>query len=116
MGNENRYLTLMPQRLRNMNGTLLQQNLCLATGTIVSTQKVQYRLHSVGAYARRPDLCVTSTERRIFIWREYLTRNNLTFVLRSVRFGGGGMTDYAGIPIDVFIDIHILQNGAHTGH
>ncbi|GFV17199.1 transposable element Tcb2 transposase [Trichonephila clavipes] len=52
--NEERFLVLTAQRHRNMNATLLQQHLRSATGTTVSTQTVQNRLHGVGLYARRP--------------------------------------------------------------
>ncbi|GFU20007.1 transposable element Tcb2 transposase [Trichonephila clavipes] len=49
-----------------MNATLLQQHLCSATGTTVSTQTVRNRLHGVGLYTRRPMVCVrlTSMHRR----------------------------------------------------
>ncbi|GFV74492.1 transposable element Tcb2 transposase [Trichonephila clavipes] len=50
--NEDRYLVLTARRHRNMNSTLLQQHLRSATGTTVSTQIVQNRLHGVGLYAR----------------------------------------------------------------
>ncbi|GFV43413.1 HTH_Tnp_Tc3_2 domain-containing protein [Trichonephila clavipes] len=39
--NEDHYLVLTAQRHRNMNATLLQQLLHLATGTMVSTQTVR---------------------------------------------------------------------------
>ncbi|GFW64351.1 transposable element Tcb2 transposase [Trichonephila clavipes] len=61
--NEDRYLVLTSPRHRNMNATLLQQHLCLATGTTVSTQTVQTRLHGVGLYARQPMVCVRLTSR-----------------------------------------------------
>ncbi|GFW76834.1 transposable element Tcb2 transposase [Trichonephila clavipes] len=61
--NEDRYLVLMAQRHRNINATLLQQHLRLATGTTVSTQTVRNRLHGVGLYARRPMVCVRLTSR-----------------------------------------------------
>ncbi|GFY21236.1 transposable element Tcb2 transposase [Trichonephila clavipes] len=48
--NEDRYLVLTAPRHRNMNATLLQQHLRLATGTTVSTQNVRNRLHGVGLY------------------------------------------------------------------
>ncbi|GFX59917.1 transposable element Tcb2 transposase [Trichonephila clavipes] len=80
--NEDRYLVLTARRHRNMNATLLQQHLCSATGTTVSTQTVRNRLHSVGLYARRPMLCVRRRERREWAtehvnWR----RNELSNVL-----------------------------------
>ncbi|GFS47388.1 transposable element Tcb2 transposase [Trichonephila clavipes] len=56
--NEDRYLMLTARRHRNMNATLLQQHLRSATGTTVSTQTVQNRLHGVCLYARRPMVCV----------------------------------------------------------
>ncbi|GFW42542.1 transposable element Tcb2 transposase [Trichonephila clavipes] len=46
--NEDRYLVLTARRHRNMNATLLQQHLRLATGTTVSTQSVRNLLHGVG--------------------------------------------------------------------
>ncbi|GBM22605.1 hypothetical protein AVEN_182203-1 [Araneus ventricosus] len=59
--NEDRYLTLTARRNRSMNATLLQQHLQRATGTRVSTQTVQVRLHHVGLYACRPMVCVSLT-------------------------------------------------------
>ncbi|GFV35633.1 transposable element Tcb2 transposase [Trichonephila clavipes] len=61
--NEDRYLVLTARRHRNMNATLLQQHLRLASGTAVSTQTVRNRLHGVGLYARRPMVCVRLTSR-----------------------------------------------------
>ncbi|GFY16216.1 transposable element Tcb2 transposase [Trichonephila clavipes] len=58
MPNEDRYLVLTALRHRKMNATLLQQHLRLATGTTVSTQTVQNRLHGVGLYARQSMECV----------------------------------------------------------
>ncbi|GFT70429.1 transposable element Tcb2 transposase [Trichonephila clavipes] len=52
--NEDRYLVLTVRRHRNMNATLLQQHLCSATGTTVSTQTVRNKVHGVGLYDRRP--------------------------------------------------------------
>ncbi|GFY21629.1 HTH_Tnp_Tc3_2 domain-containing protein [Trichonephila clavipes] len=43
--NEDHYLVLTARRHRNMNATLLQQHLRSATGTTVSTQTIQNRLH-----------------------------------------------------------------------
>ncbi|GFW71473.1 transposable element Tcb2 transposase [Trichonephila clavipes] len=96
--NEDRYLLLTARRHRNMNATLLQQHLRLATGTTVSTQTVPNRLHGVGLYARRPLVCIRLTSRhrrdrreRIFIWRDRGSRNNSAFVYESVRFAVGGV-------------------------
>ncbi|GFY22462.1 transposable element Tcb2 transposase [Trichonephila clavipes] len=61
--NEDRYLVLTARRHRNINGTLLQQHLRSATGTTISTQTVQNRLHGLGLYARRPLVCVRLTSR-----------------------------------------------------
>ncbi|GFX15032.1 transposable element Tcb2 transposase [Trichonephila clavipes] len=107
--NEDRYLVLTARRHRNMNATLLQQNLRSATGTTVSTDTVRNRLHGVGLYARRPLVCVRLTSRhrrdrreRIFNWRDRGSRNNPAFVPESVRFGGGGvLVDEILRPIEV---------------
>ncbi|GFW63205.1 transposable element Tcb2 transposase [Trichonephila clavipes] len=56
-----------------MNATLLQQHLCSATGTTVSTQTVRNRLHGVGLYARRPMVCVRLTSRHRRDRREWVT-------------------------------------------
>ncbi|GFW30131.1 transposable element Tcb2 transposase [Trichonephila clavipes] len=61
--NEVRFLVLTARRHRNVNGTLLQQHLRSATGTMVSTQTVRNQLHGVGLYARRPLVCVRLTSR-----------------------------------------------------
>ncbi|GFV44882.1 transposable element Tcb1 transposase [Trichonephila clavipes] len=119
--NEDRFLVLTAQRHRNMNATLLQQQLRLATGTTVSTQSVRNRLHGVGLYASRPLVCVrlTSTHRRdrrerIFIWRDRGSRNNPAFVHESVRFCGGGVLVYGGISIDGRTDLYIIRDGPLT--
>ncbi|GBN37878.1 hypothetical protein AVEN_66884-1 [Araneus ventricosus] len=59
--NEDRYLTLTTRRNFSMNATLSQQQLQRATGTRVSTQTVQNRLHHIGLYARRPMVRVSLT-------------------------------------------------------
>ncbi|GFU63915.1 transposable element Tcb1 transposase [Trichonephila clavipes] len=56
-----------------MNATLLQQHLYSATGTMVSTQTVRNRLHSVGLYALRPMVCVRLTSRHRRDRREWAT-------------------------------------------
>ncbi|GFV73346.1 transposable element Tcb2 transposase [Trichonephila clavipes] len=88
--NEDRYLVLTARRHRNMNATLLQQHLCSATGTTVSTQTVRNRLHGVDLYARRPMVCVRLTSRHRCDRREWATehvnwrRNEWRNVLFSV--------------------------------
>ncbi|GFW00435.1 transposable element Tcb2 transposase [Trichonephila clavipes] len=73
--NEDRYLVLTARRHRNMNATLLQQNLHSATGTTVSAQTVRNRLHGVGLYARRPMVCVRLTSRHHRFRREWATEH-----------------------------------------
>ncbi|GFX10942.1 transposable element Tcb2 transposase [Trichonephila clavipes] len=75
MPNEDRYLVLTARRHRNMNATLLQQQLRSATGTTVSTQTVRNRLHGVGLYARRPMLCVRLTSRHRRDRRKWATEH-----------------------------------------
>ncbi|GFV16657.1 transposable element Tcb2 transposase [Trichonephila clavipes] len=114
--NEDRYLVLTARRHRNMNATFLQQHLRSVTGTTVSTQTVQNRLHGVGLYARRPlsHFSVHPGNRRIFIWRDRGSRNNPAFVHESVRFGGGGVLVYGGISIDGRTDLYIIRDGPLT--
>ncbi|GFS96114.1 transposable element Tcb2 transposase [Trichonephila clavipes] len=114
--NEDSYLVLTVRRHRNMNATLLHQNLRSATDTTVSTQTVRNRLHSVGLYARRPmsRFSVHPDNRRIFIWRDSGSRNNPAFVHESVRFGGGGVLVYGGISIDGRTDLYIIRDGPLT--
>lgn len=57
---------------------------------------------------------VQPDNRRILIWREPGTRNNPAFVHESVRFGGGGVTLWAGISINGRTDLYIIRNGAVT--
>ncbi|GFT28549.1 transposable element Tcb2 transposase [Trichonephila clavipes] len=73
--NEDRYLVLTAQRHRNMNATHLQQHLRSATGTTVSAQTVQNRLHGVGLYARRPMVSVRLTSRHRRDRREWATEH-----------------------------------------
>ncbi|GFU62853.1 transposable element Tcb2 transposase [Trichonephila clavipes] len=119
--NEDRFLVLTARRHRNMNATLLQQHLCSATGTTVSTQTVRNRLHGVGLYARRPLVCVRLTSRhrhdrreRIFIWRDRGSRNNPAFVHESVRFCGGGVLVHGGISLDGCTYLYIIRDGPLT--
>ncbi|GFX13264.1 transposable element Tcb2 transposase [Trichonephila clavipes] len=58
-----------------MNANLLQQHLRSATGTTVSTQTVQTRLHGVGLYARRSMVCVRLTSRHRCDHREWVTEH-----------------------------------------
>ncbi|GFX17781.1 transposable element Tcb2 transposase [Trichonephila clavipes] len=98
---EDRYLVLMARSHRNMNATLLQQHLCSATGTRVSTQTVRNRFHGVGLYARRP-------------MRDRGSRNNPAFVHESVRFGGGEVLVYGGVSIDGRTGLYIIRDGHLT--
>ncbi|GFW11947.1 transposable element Tcb2 transposase [Trichonephila clavipes] len=91
--NEDRYLVLTARRHQNMNATLLQQHLCSATGTTVSTQTVRNRLHGVGLYACRPMVCVRLTSRHRCDRREWATEHvnwrinewsNVLFLTRPV--------------------------------
>ncbi|GFV65913.1 transposable element Tcb2 transposase [Trichonephila clavipes] len=119
--NEDRCVVLTARRHLNMNATLLQQHLRLTTGTTVSPQTVQNRLHGVGLYARQPMVYVTLTSRHcrdrrehIFIWRDRGSRNNPAFVHESVRFGGGGVLVYGVISIDGRTDLYIIRDGPLT--
>ncbi|GFU34272.1 transposable element Tcb2 transposase [Trichonephila clavipes] len=116
MSKEDRYLVLTARGHRNMNATLLQQHLRSATGTTVSTQTVRNRLYGVGLYARRPmsRFSVHPDNRCIFILMDRGSRNNPAFVHESVRFGGGGVLVYGGIPIDGRTDIYIIRDGPLT--
>ncbi|GFV38705.1 transposable element Tcb2 transposase [Trichonephila clavipes] len=49
--------------------------------------------------------------RRIFMWRDRVSRNNPAFVHESVRFGGGGVLVYGGISIDGRTDLYIIRDG-----
>ncbi|GFV13747.1 transposable element Tcb2 transposase [Trichonephila clavipes] len=57
-----------------MNATLLQQHLCSATGTTVSTQTVRNRLHGVGLYARRPMATSCANLVEDFLFEERILR------------------------------------------
>ncbi|GFX72599.1 transposable element Tcb2 transposase [Trichonephila clavipes] len=52
--------------------------------------------------------------RRIFIWRDRGSRNNLAFVHESVRFGEGGVLVYRGISIDRRTYLYIIRDGPLT--
>ncbi|GFX88271.1 transposable element Tcb2 transposase [Trichonephila clavipes] len=116
--NEDRYLVLTPRRDQNINATLLQQHLRLATGTTVSTQSDRNRLYGVGLNARRPmsRFSVHPDNRRIFIWRDRGSRSNPAFMHKSVRFGGEGVLVYGGISIDGCTDLYIIRDGPLTAH
>ncbi|GFX01149.1 transposable element Tcb2 transposase [Trichonephila clavipes] len=104
--NEDRYLVLTVRRHRNMNTTLLQQHLGSATGTTVSTQTDQNRLHGVDLYAHR--------SMAYFHLEGPGSRNNPAFVHESVRFGGGVVLVYGGISIDGRTDLCIIRDGPLT--
>ncbi|GFS78910.1 transposable element Tcb2 transposase [Trichonephila clavipes] len=52
--------------------------------------------------------------RRIFIWRDRVSRNNPAFVRESVRFGGGGVLVYDGISIEGCTNLYIIRDGPLT--
>ncbi|GFU48069.1 transposable element Tcb2 transposase [Trichonephila clavipes] len=52
--------------------------------------------------------------RRIFIWRDRVSRNNPAFVRESVRFDGEGVWVYGGISIEGRIDLYIIRDGPLT--
>ncbi|GFV07026.1 transposable element Tcb2 transposase [Trichonephila clavipes] len=114
--NEYRYLVLTARIHRNTNTTLLQQHLHSATGTTVSTQTAQNRLHVAGLYARSPmsRFSVHPDNRRIFIWRDRGSRNNPAFMHESVRFGSGVVLVYDCISIDGRTDLYIIRDGPLT--
>ncbi|GFV47703.1 transposable element Tcb2 transposase [Trichonephila clavipes] len=72
---EDRYLVLTAWRHQNMNATLLQQHVRLATGITVSTQTVRNQLHGVGLYARRPMVCIRLKSRHRSDRREWATEH-----------------------------------------
>ncbi|GFU51085.1 transposable element Tc1 transposase [Trichonephila clavipes] len=124
--NEDLYLVLTARRHRNMNATLLQQHLHSATGTKVSTQTVQNRLHGVEhvnwrrnewsnvLFSDESRFSVHPDNRHIFIWKDRGSRNNPAFVHESVRFGGGRVLVYGGISIDGRTDLYIIRDGPLT--
>lgn len=57
---------------------------------------------------------VNSDNRRIFIWGECDTRNNLAFEEGRVRYGDGGVMVYAGNSSDGHIELYIIRNGVVT--
>ncbi|GFT22176.1 transposable element Tcb2 transposase [Trichonephila clavipes] len=94
--NEDRCLVLTTRRHRNMNATLLQQHLRLATGTTVSTQTVRNQVNGVG-------VCMLADR-----------RSNPAFLHESVRFGGGGVLVYGGISINGRTYLYIIRDGSLT--
>ena len=54
--------------------------------------------------------------KRIFIWRKRGIRNTSAFAHEDVKFGGGAVMVYDGISTDGRTDLHIIRNGAQTGH
>ncbi|GFS78609.1 transposable element Tcb1 transposase [Trichonephila clavipes] len=59
---------------------------------------------------------VHPSNRRIFIWRECGSRNNLASVHECVRFGGGGVLVYGSISIDGHTDLYNIRDGTLTAH
>ncbi|GFV60501.1 transposable element Tcb2 transposase [Trichonephila clavipes] len=57
---------------------------------------------------------VHPNNRRIFIWKDHVSWNNLAFVHKSVRFGGGGVLKYGGIYIDGRTYLYIIRDGPMT--
>ena len=71
----NRYLKLTVFRHRNVNGTLLQQELHSATAITISTQIVINPFHAVDQYTCRPIVCVTLGERHFSDRKEWTTEH-----------------------------------------
>ncbi|GFT46579.1 transposable element Tcb2 transposase [Trichonephila clavipes] len=57
---------------------------------------------------------VHTDNRRIFIWRDRVSRNSPAFVRESVRFGGGGVLVYGGISIEGRTYLYIIRDGPLT--
>ncbi|GFU47905.1 transposable element Tcb2 transposase [Trichonephila clavipes] len=95
--NEDRYLVLTARRHQNMNATLLQQHLRSATGTTVSTQTVQNRLHGVGVLVYGGISIDGRTDLYIFRDRPLTARRYRDEILRHI------VVPYAAAISDDFI-------------
>ncbi|GFU91274.1 transposable element Tcb2 transposase [Trichonephila clavipes] len=125
--NEDRYLVLTARRHRNMNATLLQQQLRSATAprfqlrlsetgsTEWATEHVNWRRNewSNVLFPDESRFSVHPDNRRIFNWRDR-GRNILRLCTKVSDLAVGECWVYGGISIDGRTDLYIIRDGLLT--
>ncbi|GFV49247.1 transposable element Tcb2 transposase [Trichonephila clavipes] len=81
-----------------------------------ATEHVNWRRNewSIVLFSDESRFSVHPDNRRIFIWRDRVSRKNPAFVRERVRFGGGGVLVYGGISIEGRTDLYIIRDGPLT--
>ncbi|GFU78003.1 transposable element Tc3 transposase [Trichonephila clavipes] len=112
---EDRFLALSARRRRTTTVPQLVADHFQASGRRISATTVRNRLHNAGLYARRPVVCVPSTddsEGTAYAGQEnmFLGRSN-----NGLLYRGGGILVWAGISLGGHTDLHVFHGGTVTG-
>ncbi|GFW91457.1 transposable element Tcb2 transposase [Trichonephila clavipes] len=124
---EDRFLALSARRRRTTTVPQLVADHFQASGRRISATTVRNRLHNAGLYARRPVVCVPSTddsEGTAYAGQEnmFLGRSNngllccsQTSQIYNGDYRGGGILVWAGISLGGHTDLHVFHGGTVTG-
>ncbi|GFU52302.1 transposable element Tcb2 transposase [Trichonephila clavipes] len=118
---EDRFLALSARRRRTTTVPQLVADHFQASGRRISATTVRNRLHNAGLYARRPVVCVPSTDdsegtayagqENMFLGRS----NNGLLCCSQTDYRGGGILVWAGISLGGHTDLHVFHGGTVTG-
>ncbi|GFX21230.1 transposable element Tcb2 transposase [Trichonephila clavipes] len=128
---EDRFLALSARRRRTTTVPQLVADHFQASGRRISATTVRNRLHNAGLYARRPIVCVPSTDdsegtayagqENMFLGRsnngllEQRTRYHQSNTVERHSYRGGGILVWAGISLGGHTDLHVFHGGTVTG-
>ncbi|GFV19800.1 transposable element Tcb2 transposase [Trichonephila clavipes] len=124
---EDRFLALSARRRRTTTVPQLVADHFQASGRRISATTVRNRLHNAGLYARRPVVCVPSTddsEGTAYAGQENMastdleeqrTRYHQSNTVERHSYRGGGILVWAGISLSDHTDLHVFHGGTVTG-
>ncbi|GFX38691.1 transposable element Tcb2 transposase [Trichonephila clavipes] len=124
---EDRFLALSARRRRTTTVPQLVADHFQASGRRISATTVRNRLHNAGLYARRPVVCVPSTddsEGTAYAGQENMastdleeqrTRYHQSNTVERHSYRGGGILVWAGISLGGHTDLHVFHGGTVTG-
>ncbi|GFW34205.1 transposable element Tcb2 transposase [Trichonephila clavipes] len=123
---EDRFLALSARRRRTTTVPQLVADHFQASGRRISATTVRNRLHNAGLYARRPVVCVPSTddsEGTAYAGQEnmFLGRSNNGLLYHQSNtverhsYRGVGILVWAGISLGGHTDLHVFHGGTVTG-
>ncbi|GFW61685.1 transposable element Tcb2 transposase [Trichonephila clavipes] len=123
---EDRFLALSARRRRTTTVPQLVADHFQASGRRISATTVRNRLHNAGLYARRPVVCVPSTddsEGTAYAGQEnmFLGRSNNGLLYHQSNtverhsYRGGGILVWAGISLGGHTGLHVFHGGTVSG-